>query len=137
MLVKEVMKNHCFKFEGRLYRQEKGGSIGLDLTGVIAEIYMSWWDRELLILLREDGICVLFYKRYVDDSNMVLNDEASENREDLPEEPREKWIMERVREKANSIHNNIKATIDYGGNYEDGKLPMLDLKLWIGEASDG
>ena len=63
------MKNHCFKFKGQLYRQEKGGSIGLDLTGVIAEIYMSWWDGQLAIRLREHRIYILFYTRYVDDAN--------------------------------------------------------------------
>ena len=39
--------------------------------------------------------------------------------------------------KANTIHNNIKATCDYGSNYPDGKLPVLDVKLWIGESTNG
>ena len=30
------MRNDCFKFNAKLYRQEEGGSIGLDSTGVIA-----------------------------------------------------------------------------------------------------
>ena len=63
ILIKQVMKNHCFKFQGKLFKQEEGGSIGLDLTGIMAEIYMSWWDRELILLLREDGICVVFHIR--------------------------------------------------------------------------
>ena len=35
----------------------------------------------------------------------------------------------------NTIHDNIKATCDYGSNYEDQKLPMLDLKIWSGQTS--
>ena len=46
--IKQTMKNHCFN--GMLYGQEVGGSIGLDLTGVIAE-NMAWWDNQLVVLL--------------------------------------------------------------------------------------
>ena len=137
VLIREVMGNHCYKFEGRLYIQEQGGSIGLDLTGVVAEIYMSWWDKQLIVLLREDGIFVLFYERYVDDSNMVLEVESGEDEDQATNRPDERQIMERVREKANEIHSNIKATCYCGSNYVDGKLPMLDLCLWIGKSVDG
>ena len=130
--IKQTMKNHCFKFKGKLYRQEVGGSIGLDLTGVIAEIYMSWWDNQLVVLLTQERIFVMFYTRYVDDSNMVLDTEYGED----SEEPKDKVVMERVKELANTIHSNIKATCDYGSNYEDGKLPVLDLKIWIGESEE-
>ena len=71
----------------------------------------------------------LFYKRYVDDINLIIKIE----REDTITGPRDKCIMERVKLLANTIHSNIKATCDYGSNYEDGKLPMLDVKMWIGE----
>ena len=137
-MVKQTMKNHCYKFNGKLYRQEIGGSIGLDLTGVVAEIYMTWWDGQLLVLLNQEGIMAIFYKRYVDDVNMVLdtNDTYAEDN-DGHEHPRDKLLMEKVRETANKIHNNIKATCDYGSNYMDGKLPVLDVKLWIGEGNDG
>ena len=111
--------------------------MGLDLTGTMAEVYMSWWDRELILLLREDGICVVFYIRYVDDSNMILKAGTNSAEEETTVEPQDKQIMERVRAKANTIHENIKATCDYGSNYNDGKLPMLDIKIWIGESTDG
>ena len=52
----------------------------------------------------------------------------------IGEGPRDKYVMERVREKANTIHSNIRATCDYGSNYTDGKLPVLDEKIWIGES---
>ena len=100
VMVAQVMKNHCFKFRGKLYRQEEGGSIGLDLTGVIAEVYMSWWDKQLVAILHEDRIFMIFYKRYVDDINLVLDEETEEGaNEDA--EPRDNRIMERVRAKAN------------------------------------
>ena len=78
VMIKQTMKNHCFKFKGKLYRQEQGGSIGLDLTGVIAEVYMSWWDGQLVVLLRGNGLFTLFYRRYVDDINMIIRVERGE-----------------------------------------------------------
>ena len=131
ILIKQTMKNHCYKFNGKIYRQEKGGSIGLDLTGVISEIYMTWWDGQLMVLLREHRIYALLYKRYVDDINLLLKIEYEED--NYGNEARDKLVMEKVKRIANTIHSNIQATCDYGSNYEDGKLPMLDLKLWIGE----
>ena len=73
---------------------------------------------------------MMFYTRYVDDSSIVLDTQYGEN----SEEPRDQFVMERVKELANTIHSNIKATCDYGSKYEDGKLPVLDLKIWIGES---
>ena len=127
------MKNHCYMFEGRIYRQEEGGSIGLDLTGVVADIYMSWWDGQLLVLLREARFFAILYKRYVDDINMVL---ATEIEEDITV-PKDKYVMEKVREIADTIHPKTKTTCDYGSNYNDGKLPMLDVKMWMGESTNG
>ena len=35
-----VMKNHVYVFENELRKQRKGGAIGLELTGLLARIYM-------------------------------------------------------------------------------------------------
>ena len=80
----------------------------------------------------EERMCTLFYIRYVDDINLILDVDGEE---EVEGEPRDKVIMERVRAKANTIHSNIKATCDYGSNYDDGKLPVLDLKIWIGDSA--
>ena len=38
------------------------------LTGDdVAQILMSWWDRQLIEKLEATGMDVLLYKRYVDD----------------------------------------------------------------------
>ena len=133
VLVTKTMQNHCYMFEGRIYRQEEGGSIGLDLTGVVADIYMSWWDGQLICLLGEANIFAILYKRYVDDINMAL----AMNTEEEVEGPTDKYLMEKVRTIANTIHPKTRATCDYGSKYEDGRLPMLDVKIWIGESTSG
>lgn len=34
---------------------------------------------------------------------------------------------------ANTIHHSIRMTIDYPSKYADGKVPMLNVKMWIEE----
>ena len=61
---------HDFTF--KVYRHEKGGTIGLDLVGVVASIYMDHWDKKLIEILFEERIFPKMYKRYVDDINLIL-----------------------------------------------------------------
>ena len=48
-LAKRIMieKNneHDYVFDGKIIRQKGGGSMGLDLKGVVADIYMCYWDN--------------------------------------------------------------------------------------------
>ena len=39
------MKNHLYIFNNELRIQKEGGLIGIDLTGELAQIFMSWWDN--------------------------------------------------------------------------------------------
>ena len=41
-----IMKNHVYTFDGQIRKQIRGGPIGLKLTGVLAQIFMIWWDGE-------------------------------------------------------------------------------------------
>ena len=49
------MALHDFVMDGRMLRQEKGGSIGLDLTGVVSDIFMSEWDKLILARMASRG----------------------------------------------------------------------------------
>ena len=64
-----IMMNHVYNFNNELRRQKEGRAIGMDITGEIAKIFMSWWDKQLLKRLRELGINPFLYKRYIDDIN--------------------------------------------------------------------
>ena len=46
-MIIRIMCLHDYQFEDGIYRQVKGGSIGLDLTGVVSDVYMCYWDGEL------------------------------------------------------------------------------------------
>ena len=54
MIVK-AMKLHDFKFDGQIYRQKEGGAIGMDLRGVIADVYMCEWDKEFKNKMSDRG----------------------------------------------------------------------------------
>ena len=68
-----IMENHLYTFDGQIKLQSKGGPIGLQLTGVLAQLFMVWWDRQFKIKMDENGLRLRMYKRYVDDINVIVN----------------------------------------------------------------
>ena len=129
-----VMNNHMYTFDGRIHRQESGGSIDLELTRNIAQVFMIWWDCTLKSRLAESGILVRLMKRYVDDVNLAeqeipLGARYEDGRFVIKQEEIEddmliqgdRRTMEIVRDIGNSIHPSIQLEVDYPSNYEDGK----------------
>ena len=47
VVLKDLLKTHVYEFAGEIRRQKKGGPIGMELTGVVAQIFMVWWDKQL------------------------------------------------------------------------------------------
>ena len=131
VMVKRTMMLHDFQIDGVLYRQKEGGAIGMDLTGVVSDIYMVEWDKELINGMEAEAISAKLYKRYKDDVNLVLN----VGDEGLAGDQR--GVMEKVKGIADVIDPNLKVTTDNAGNHEDGRLPILDLNVWIGKSKGG
>ena len=143
--IKYIMNNHIYKFDDCIKKQEKGGPIGLELTGELAGIFMSWWDRQLLTKLDKLGIKVLLYKRYVDDINIILvaPDRRAEylvegeegklvtNEENKKTCSKEESGITLLKQIGDSIHESIKLEADYPDMHEDKKLPLLDIKMWV------
>ena len=78
------------------------------------------------------------YKRYVDDINIAMNpvpedtQMQDEGAVDPSEEP-DARTMRVFKEIGDTIHPSIKLETDYPTNHEDGKVPILDLKIWVNE----
>ena len=122
----------------------------MDITGVVAQIFMVWWDKELRNRCAEINLSIRLHERYVDDTNLVVKKtevgarydgekititaETKQDDEGIPDDKRTMILLQSV---ASHIHPSIKLTIDYPSNHEDNKVPMLDLKLWIQEFQDG
>ena len=64
-----VMTNHTYEFDSTIYRQKKGGATGLELTGTLAQVFMSWYDAQIVEKLTSIGLRPYMYQRYVDDTN--------------------------------------------------------------------
>jgi hypothetical protein len=137
VMIRKTMALHDFQFDGNIHRQKNGGSIGLDLTGVISDIYMCEWDEELMLALQVEGFILHLYKRYKDDVNMILECEDKVLRGEEEEGTRSVRVMRKIKRLADGIDQNLKVTTDIGENHEGGKLPILDLGVWIGADREG
>ena len=54
--IKATFKNHVYVYRNYLYRQRKGGAIGLRLTEIVARIVMDRWARLFRKALKEAGV---------------------------------------------------------------------------------
>ena len=70
--VEVVMSNHFFQIGGKIYNQQDGGSIGMDITCELASLVMLLWDEKFLKKLRDLHIKIDKYCRYVDDTMSIL-----------------------------------------------------------------
>ena len=138
IMVKRTMELHDFSIDGRIFRQKKGGSIGLDLTGVISDIFMCRWDKLLIERMSVCDIIAVIYKRYKDDVNVVLDAGGEESGTEKGEE-RDKRVMGKMEELANVNHVSLTVKADGGFNHPErqGRLPELDVEVWVGAAADG
>ena len=144
--VEKVLSNHYYTFDNQIYKQSNGGSIGSELTGEVSRVYMLRWDRKLMKKLDKLGWEVILYKRYVDDilvavrgvqpgvrfdaqkSQLEVVEAEIEGNLVIPEDQRTIRVLNQV---ANTIDVDIKLTIDCPSLNTTGKLPCLDLQLWI------
>jgi hypothetical protein len=133
IMIVRTMSLHDFQLDGRIYRQSSGGSIGLDLTGVVSDIYMCEWDQELLRLIGENSMVARMYKRYKDDVNLIVETGVQE----VSRNERDEKTMSTIKALAESIDPCLKVTTDVTSRYEDGRLPVLDVKVWIGKGVSG
>ena len=146
-----ILTKHVYIFNNEVKKQERGGPIGLDITGEVAKIFMCWWDDRFKEKLRNIGIEVYMYRRYIDDINTcvdVIEPRARWNGTELTYDETEcdngseveeddKRTFKILRQIGNSIHSSIELETDVPSNHEDKKLPILDLKMWIESTRDG
>ena len=73
-IVTELMfENHLYTFNGKVYRQRKGGPIRLRGTCAIARLVMCAWDRVWLGKMVKNNITIASYLRYMDDGRAFLH----------------------------------------------------------------
>ena len=70
-LILDTCQKTAFSFNGKLYKQTDGVSMGGSLGSVLANIIMTECEKVIVNQLIENNI-VKFYIRYVDDTLLVL-----------------------------------------------------------------
>ncbi len=126
IVLTELLTTHTYEFAGCLKRQCKGGPIGMELTGVVAQVFMVWWDQELKKRLADINFQLRMHQRYIDDTNvaakqtevgprydgekMVITQASVAEDEGIPADERTMRLLQQV---ASSIHPSIRLTIDY------------------------
>ena len=114
------------------------------LTGVLAQIFVVWWDREFKARLERLGIPLYMYRRYVDDINVIVGavepgakitggmlTVEEESKAQNSHRNKDDMCMELLREVGNRVHKSIQIEVDYPSRHEDNLMPVLDLKVWI------
>ena len=140
---KVVMENHFYQIGGKIYRQREGSAIGVDLSVESASLYMTDWDDSFLKKLKKLGIRHDVYLRYVDDIVIVLKGihhcwyfcarrgrmVFDNTRQVTCSE--DQYTFQQLRDIANTLDENIQMTLDVPSLHEDGRLPVLDLGLYV------
>jgi hypothetical protein len=133
--MKTTLKNHIFRFNDEIRKQENGGAIGVKAAGDIASLFMVWWDREFIKRVQEEQMDMKLYTRYVDDDPIVCKTvpETDENSGQMPDER----TMKQLQRIGNGIHSSIQLTVDYPSNNKSGRVPILDTEQWMQEVDVG
>ena len=147
--IRVCLENHSYKIGDKVYLQKEGGPIGLELTGAVSRAVMASWDKKYLKRVKQAGIKMLLYERYVDDSNQVaevpdinqkydktrkilVKDKETENIEGVENRKEDdQRLAEILKEIADDVMPCIKMEADWPTKNEDGKLPILDMKVWL------
>jgi len=74
-LLEYATKETHFMFNGKLYNQKDGVSMGSPLAPLLAEIFLQNFEKKHLPAFKEKGI--MYWKRYVDDTFVLLDPEVT------------------------------------------------------------
>ena len=110
-MIKDSCTKTAFSFDGKIYKQIHGVSLGLLLGLILANVIMPEFERLAVDKLIKNDL-IRFYIRYVDDNLVLVKVENIDN------------IMKQF----NSFDKSIQITID---RFEDGIVHFLDIKLMV------
>ena len=144
----QCMEHHFYQ-QGGLVRKQKGGAaIGLRLSEALGRSFGLVWDRKLVEKMEKLDWKPDMVERYVDDLNGIMDGVKPGTRydkvedklgivEDKIEEDEGKEddeiTMMVFKEVADAIDEDIAVEVDFPSNYEDKKMPILDMKMAMNE----
>jgi predicted GIY-YIG superfamily endonuclease len=111
-LLKIVLKQNYFRFNGRFYEQTNGLAMGSPLSGILSEVFLQYNEEILLEKLKRSHEVEL-YTRYVDDILIIYKET-------------EKDEKEKMMKLFNDHHSHLTFTNEYE---ENKKISFLDLTV--------
>ena len=108
-LIKDTCSKTAFMFDGTIYEQIDGVSMGAALGPVLANIIMTELERKVVNKLMDSGK-IKFYVRYVDDTLLLVKPEDIDD----------------ILQQFNNFHQNLEFTVD---KFEDCTPHFLDLEI--------
>ena len=144
--VKNVMRSHLFRFGDKFFNQNEGGSIGSELTGEGATSRMIMFLRKLENVCQDIKLKIFMDAAYIDDVTVLMripgnglrwrngelfqDSEAEELDCNIEKDVVAANLVVSI---ANSLPNesDIQITFDTPSMNSEGKLPVLDLHMWV------
>ena len=148
ILTNVIMSTHVYSFCGHFFVQRNGGPIGLRSTESLASLVMKLWDQAWVNLLAREGISVIDYLRYVDDSRDFVRPLEEGIRWDgqnfsFSEVWRKEDFESGLSDESRTTREFIKAKssilefLQFEGEdssmFTDSRLPTLDSAIWVTE----
>ena len=159
-MVKIIFKTHFYEWEGRIYRQIRGGPIGLRATGFIARVLMDHWAQELRRMEEQckllatinpvmfGNVTIHLLHNYVYDCFLAMNrlrigirwDHQNKAMIWTPEseaEDREAGIdpeiltIREISKMAGTVEKCLRLTYDTPRLNKTKTMPVLDTQIWI------
>ena len=144
LMIEILFKNHIYTFGGKMFRQEKGGPIGLRGTCAVARVVMNIWDREWERELVKKNVELEELVRYMDDGRTFLHPinkgwrwtkDSITYKKEWEEEDVGMSDTERTRRilegQMQQILKCLKFTTETEEDFEGGWLPTLDLEIKV------
>ena len=118
------------------------GAIGLELKGAVSRSFMMDWDLRYLKNVKDVGMIMWLYKRYIDDHKQVAEVPSVGSRYDkksgklitsdcVIDENDDARLAGVLKDIANDVMEGIEMEADYPSKYQDGKMPVHDMNVWM------
>ena len=139
--MRKVFTSHVYRYKGKYHLQGDRGPIGHILTGVAARLIMIWFDIKFQELVKQLGINLILYMRYVDDAQELVEKLRGKVRFDktsktlVNDDPdcqlmmTDQQMMKLLQDIADSVTTMIRWEADFPSNHDDDHIPMLDVKV--------
>ena len=144
--VRACMSHHVYCVGDKTFLQQKGGPIGLELTGAVSRTFMWRWDKLYLEKVKKAKLEMMMYERYVDDSNQIAEVPPPGSKYDVErgkvvtdpqlrdeEKPADERLAILLVSVANSVMECVEMEADWPTKNRDGRMPILEMKVWTDE----